>query len=257
MAYIPLYNIPTFLKDPDLVAYYRFEDNVKNEAGTKEDVLSGVTFDDTDGVPGCGKFAHFTSGDFVTLDKSINLMNEGNITIMCWVKLVSGSTAYQCFINMGYDGYFVQTYLGTDPNGTGNKVLFGQYQADLDAWKFGEAGAVLSNNTWTHCVGTWDGATWKLYIGGVLQGTTGADARALRACSRAYTLGKSGAPWGDNFLVGDLDEVCILKRLLSATDIANIVAGTYTPPAFALAGTENKLKFPRRTRVPGIITGLE
>src|SRR5262249_34846999 len=93
---------------------------------------------------------------------------------------------------------------------------------------------VLDNN-WHHIAGTWDGSTIRLYVDGVLQGTAALSTPANN--TRALELGYS---WGGGSTVrnfrGNLDEVSIYSRDLSAAEIQTIVrlgsAGKGTPGAY-------------------------
>jgi hydrogenase maturation factor HypE len=84
----------------------------------------------------------------------------------------------------------------------------------------GEKGTVGSTalplNTWSHLAGTYDGATLRLYVNGVLaasQPYTG----SIITSSGALRLG-GNAVWGEYF-TGRIDEVRIYNRALSQSEI--------------------------------------
>jgi hypothetical protein len=74
----------------------------------------------------------------------------------------------------------------------------------------------LSLNTWHHVVGTYDGATMKLYVDGS-QKASAAQTGAVTQSSNALTL--SSLSGSSEFFNGRLDEVAIYNRALSATEV--------------------------------------
>lgn len=82
-----------------------------------------------------------------------------------------------------------------------------------------------------HVAGTWDGSTLRLYVDGLLQGSTGLGSVAnnTRTLNMGYAWG-GGTPI--RFFRGTLDEVSIHARALSQTEIqASMAGGAYTQTA--------------------------
>lgn len=88
------------------------------------------------------------------------------------------------------------------------------------------ATVVPISTTWHHAAATYDGATWRLYLDGVLDGTAAVGAFTPRFDSIQHAaigsaLTSTGAPAG--FFDGVIDEVRVWNRALSQTELrANI-----------------------------------
>jgi hypothetical protein len=95
-------------------------------------------------------------------------------------------------------------------NGVG--TTYYKASAQAPAGDFG-AGA------WTHLVGTYDGANWKLYRNGVELASAAAAVGALPVINGDWAIGATGNGWTNSF-AGAIDEVAIYDRALSASRIA-------------------------------------
>ncbi|PYR76157.1 MAG: hypothetical protein DMF87_18785 [Acidobacteria bacterium] len=74
----------------------------------------------------------------------------------------------------------------------------------------------VAANTWSHVAATYDGATMRVYVNGVLFGSAAASGTIVEV-TRDLWLGR--APWGEGF-TGRLDEVRVYDRALSPAEIA-------------------------------------
>lgn len=83
------------------------------------------------------------------------------------------------------------------------------------------ARAALTVDTWTHVVGTYDGANIRLYTNGVLRNTTAQTTYIPATLAVAIGDDISGSAIDDRWQ-GNIDEVKIWNRALSATEITNI-----------------------------------
>ena len=98
---------------------------------------------------------------------------------------------------------------------------------------FGLAGgSTLARDRWVHLASTWDGSTIRMYVDGrqvasaPLSGTAAVSGRALRFGGNTV--------WSEWFK-GELDEIRIYDRALSAADIARDRETPVTPQAGASA----------------------
>ncbi len=83
--------------------------------------------------------------------------------------------------------------------------------------------AALSTGAWHHVVGTYDGATIRLYVDGVQVGTGAAYAAAITHSAQPLLIGRSagGAGW-----LGQIDEVALYNRALTAAEVSANYAGS-------------------------------
>jgi hypothetical protein len=81
--------------------------------------------------------------------------------------------------------------------------------------------AAIPLNTWTHLATTYDGTSLRVYVNGVLAGTT-AGSGSINVANGALRIGgNNSAPLGQGeFYKGLIDEVRIYNRALSASEIA-------------------------------------
>ena len=91
----------------------------------------------------------------------------------------------------------------------------------------------LPTNRWSHLTATYDGATMRVYINGVLSSSRAASG-PITSSSGALRIGGNSI-WGEYFR-GRIDEVRIYRRTLTAAEItldmlAPVVVSDTTPPA--------------------------
>ena len=96
----------------------------------------------------------------------------------------------------------------------------------------------LALNTWTHLATTYDGTTLRLFVNGVQAGAAGR--QRLRSPPRPARSGSAAtAIWGEWFQ-GDIDEVRIYNRALTATEIqADMNTSISAPDAIAAERTRD------------------
>jgi hypothetical protein len=76
--------------------------------------------------------------------------------------------------------------------------------------------ANLALNTWTHLALTYDGATMRIYVNGLLVNSRSASGAVLTS-SGALRIGGNGV-WGEYF-AGTIDEVRVYNRALTQAEI--------------------------------------
>ena len=85
----------------------------------------------------------------------------------------------------------------------------------------------LPANTWTHLAATYDGATMRLYVNGALSGSTTATG-SMPASTGPFRIG-GNAIW-DEWFAGQLDDLRLYNRALSATEVQADMATPVGPP---------------------------
>ncbi len=89
-------------------------------------------------------------------------------------------------------------------------------------------------NTWVHLVGTYDGTNIRIYVDGVLQGTTSAPGITFpgQAVGNPIVFGAEleGANY-QGYLDGHISEAAIWSRALNQAEITTLQAGTLPPPS--------------------------
>ncbi len=129
----------------------------------------------------------------------------------------------------GFGDFTGWTFQGTSGDGhvafiMGNGSSFGAVDSTMD----------VLDGAYHHVAGSWDGASVRLYVDGVLQGTLAQSVPAnnTRNLNFGYSYGGSGGP--TRFFRGNLDEVTIYGRALSPSEIQSVHAadggGKCRPP---------------------------
>lgn len=205
------------------------------------DGVAGETPDDR--YPGCFTITadyalHFDGGDRVTIPNSAAL-NPSKITVETWVnfgRLASGGgtsgTDEQFLVNKGGDrtsGAYRLMQWGR-PGEYGLSFCIGHF---ANAWGIASA-ASLEVGRWYHVAGTYDGQTMRIYLDGILLGSLDVGSIAVGNGSPLYLSYNdvSGFPFR---LTGQLDEVRIWNRALTAEEIQATMRGPLTGTESGLA----------------------
>jgi hypothetical protein len=77
---------------------------------------------------------------------------------------------------------------------------------------------LLSFDEWTFVVGTFDGSTVKIYINGVLTGSSPLSS-TINIQDETIQLGEHKVPSDRNWLYGTIDSVMVFNRALTATEV--------------------------------------
>jgi hypothetical protein len=106
-------------------------------------------------------------------------------------------------------------------------AFFGGCQGQSGAkWRFLDSATPIPERKWTHVASTYDGATLRIYVNGVLDhslavtGTTCANADALIIGAKV----KPSAGISEAYFDGRIDDVRVYRRALSASEIGRIKA---------------------------------
>jgi RHS repeat-associated protein len=98
----------------------------------------------------------------------------------------------------------------------------------VGSWTVADSVTVPPAGKWTYVVGTWDGASVRIYVNGVLEATQPAATMVYGATSTDPQIGRyNGASFG-----GSIDEVAVYSRALTAAQImSHWSAGGWAPGA--------------------------
>jgi hypothetical protein len=200
-----------------LVAAYAFREGAgssvadasgNNNTGT---IGSGITWT-TQGR--FGSALVFNGAGFVTIPGSTSLNLTTAMTLEAWVYPAVTPSSWSTVLLKEQPGALVYVlYAGSSAN---RPYVYFNAATDSSGEKGTVGSTALPLNTWSHLAGTYDGATLRLYVNGVLaasQPYTG----SIITSSGALRLG-GNAVWGEYF-TGRIDEVRIYNRALSQSEI--------------------------------------
>jgi hypothetical protein len=207
-----------------LVGLWHFDDSISDLVAADSSVnrLSATCVDaNCPTFNTSGKYSgayQFDAADYLSVPNTVALNPTSAITIAAWVKadnwtgnrrIVQKGTSDNQYRLLAENG-FLKFHLAGVTNGTLTTAL-------------------PSLGAWHHIVGTYDGASIKLYVDGVVAASGAASGSIATSTSALYLATKSTiAPAGDHFK-GTMDEVAIWNRALSAAEIQQLAIDAPTP----------------------------
>ena len=197
-----------------LVAAYAFEEGTGTSTGdatgkSHTGSVSGATWI-TAGM--YGKALSFDGvNDWVTVADANDLDLTNGMTLEAWVR-PAALTGWKTVVMK--EGTTTTLAYSLYANHSNPRPAITVRISNVDRSAVGTSAVPL--NTWTHLAATYDGATLRLYVNGVLAGSRGQTGNILTS-SRALRIG-GNAVWGEYFK-GVIDDVRIYNRALSATEI--------------------------------------
>ncbi len=214
--------IPTYVPTSGLVAWYGFSGNTNDSSGNGNNMtLNGgiVAVADRADVPNSAYGFNGTSGYMVSSALSHTFTQAGDFSFSIWCK-VKGNTATGVAMMSGVSTsgrhiWNVQTNTTQPMFGT-NK------QGSAWNWAYGTA---FTLNKWEHYVGTYSNGNMVLYINGVQVVTQTNTYTTATSSANPLYIGR-GLSATAGFFNGDIDDVGIWNRVLTAAEISNLYLST-------------------------------
>ncbi len=196
-------------------AHWQFENDTLDYSGNVNDgTLFGNSTFATESLGLAGWSLNFDgSGDYVRVSDSTTLDISGNVTISTWVSLNEQTNDFRAIVKKDA-AYSLEKNHNNLPRFT--------------IWSGGESTPVVLGTTalqvgkWYHIVGTYDGSYLRMYVNGVLEGTTARSGAITTNNIDLYIGSKSGT---SQFINATLDDVMIYNRSLSAQEIQSVSSG--------------------------------
>jgi hypothetical protein len=144
----------------------------------------------------------------------------GDFTVSAWIKYIT--YADQVFVSKWSGvGSGSQWWLGYISAGT-SKIQFGVYTASKVAVALGTS---ITSGTWRHVVGVRSGTNIYIYEDGVQKGTDTTYAEVAGQNSAPLTIGNYNGGAGSWWDKGNIADVLIYNRALSASEVLNLYQG--------------------------------
>ncbi len=212
--------------DPSLIGYW----NLNEGAGTIAHDLSGKGHDGTLMNGPTWTTGYFdaaldlnasgaagTGTHYVDCGNSADFNLTSQVTVAAWVYPArAAATTHECYVTKGDTSYALK-----ETNTDGN-VEFFIYSGG--AWHSATlTGRTASNNnTWYHLAGTFDGTNIKIYLNGVLAGTT-AFTGPIATNTANVNFGRDADSGGRRYYRGRIDDVRIYNRALTDVEIQSLL----------------------------------
>ncbi|HKU64436.1 MAG TPA: LamG domain-containing protein [Rhizomicrobium sp.] len=152
---------------------------------------------------------------------AISALNLTNFTIGGWARITGGSGSFRTIFAKSNN----QTTLRSFDLSARSGNVWGTYFTQGGTFKGFDGSIAVGTNTWTHVVTTYDGATLRLFVDGVADGTAAATG-APDFSTNAATIGVLG-PSGAELFVGDLEGIRAWNRALSQQEVLTWNAEPY------------------------------
>ncbi len=172
-----------------------------------------ISFDGTDDYINCGN------------NRSLDVDDDGKITLEAWVKVSGSTNDEQCIIGRWYDGqtWDASYVLEIENNSLKPRIAINNSSGDLHC----TSNEDISANKWHHIAGVYDGTDLKIYADGVLKSTY-SNSNGISNSAAPVTIGKYTNSTDPNPFNGVIDEVRIWNTALDITTIRNWMCRTIT-----------------------------
>jgi len=155
----------------------------------------------------------------------LNISANSQIAVSVWMNPTaqpsSGSDAD--ISGKGFDGTTTSYEMKISGSGAGNLIFFGSFSGGGHG--AGSGGLATTNGVWTHLYGDYDGATWHLYVNGILQGSStdaiGPQNNTMRSSIGALWLNGSFGNWFN----GRVAHRCEWNQALTAPEVKQLALG--------------------------------
>ena len=247
-----LYTLDLF-SDANLQGYWRMESGAltTDNSGNSKTLTNNNTVGE-----GTGKFGGAADFSATNSDKYLDIADDlgitgGAITISCWVKLNTeiGSGTWD-FVSQSDAGTFTIYTIRYDYNGGTRRIGFVRNKNNV-ATEVVWLNTTMGTSNWYNLVLTYNGTNMTGYIDASAGTPTAMSGNGNTAGADAISIGASMG-WNAGgtklfYASALIDDVAIFDRALTDVEVAIL----YNDPT----ATANKLKFYRRNRIPGDITG--
>jgi hypothetical protein len=217
--------------DANLVAYWKFEGNSNDSKGSNNGTDTSVTYGTA-----YGKFNQGALYNGTTSKTNIGSVVSGSTarTVSAWVYPTTTSGG-RCWYASGTNAANAAFAVLTNGSIANDVYIY------LNTQDY-KTGAVLTQNVWNHVVVTYDGgslstSTLHAYVNGVEQSLTkvGVGTGVANTTNSNFSLGYS-AIGSDSYFAGNLDEIAVFSRSLSATEVGYLYSLGTTKAYYPLNG---------------------
>jgi hypothetical protein len=230
--------VPSYVPTNGLVGYWPFNGNANDQTPNGNNgTVNGATLT-TDRFGNSNSAYDFDGiSNYITVLDN-NVFNMQNFTISTWVK--NSSTAptvlARYILNKGCNSPSPSFRLYYQNDGI-------QQEYVSDCWVPNRVfqNGPSTNNLWTNIIYSYDGQNLKMYVDGVLFGTTNQSGSLTNNNNPMYigcTNATNNCPQLSSFFAGKIDDIGIWNRALSQQEITNMYNGVnYSDTCNAVSGS--------------------
>lgn len=209
----------------NLVAYYKLDGNSNDSVGSNNGSDTGITYGSSYGKIGQGALFNGTSSKIVIgTSSTFNFERTDSFSISAWVNTTTFNNGpiLSKLVNSGsYNGYEVLV--------VGGNIVFLMNNTDpSNGISVSATSNTMSTGSWYHVVVTYSGTSLasgvKMYVNGSLCSQS-VNFDNLSASILSSVAPQIGARPSGNVTNGDLDEIGIWSRALSADEVSQLYNG--------------------------------
>jgi len=179
-----------------------------------------------------GKFGNsrnFAGGNYITIGSSSIVNSIANqLTVSAWVNDTTPSRSYDYIVSNDRD--CCGAYKGYSLWISGSHAIFQIWDSNSAQHSLTSI-QTISAGTWTHLTGVFDGKTLYIYINGVLDNTVSFSGTIGTPATYPFYIGGMGLDPSTYDILGQIDEVRVYNRGLSAIEVNQLY--NYAPGPIA------------------------
>jgi hypothetical protein len=186
--------------------------------------------DTTKGVDfvGTGSTSFDGSNDYISVASDSTLNINSNLTVSAWINPNDwdvNDASYSVVVDKDTDESGSSNFMfkSNSAGGSTGQLEFSVYELSTNTYV--RSSGNISNGSWQHIVGTYDGSSLKVYINGILDGTATATGTPSTGNYLLYIGRRSNN--ASRIFDGSIKNVAIWNRALTATEIQNVMYKTY------------------------------
>ena len=236
-----------------LIAYYPFSGNANDESGNNHHGTvhgAGLTTDRCENTDSAYTFDGIDDYIGVPYHGDFNLTDA--ITIAAWVKRSSVDRQDSILAKSGSQpegtiNYEFGIFIGRDSPSA--YVLTFHFVNGTTWGAYAESVEEIVDTNWHHVAATYDRQSICLYIDGILDSSKPVTIAMVATANEPVSIGEKCSSWPFDYLLGNIDEICIYNRALSATEILQVKGEDPTPTPTPADTTPPVLTVPPDTEV--------
>lgn len=210
--------------DSNLKAYYRFESGAltTDSSGNGYTLTNNNTVGETTGkFGGAADFGSSNTNKSLSISNDLGILGTA-ITLSCWVKLntevASGSYHFVSQQNNTTDIWF---HLSYEFNSGTRRLAFKRTRNGVANDEFFYT-ITLGTSNWYHLILTYDSATVRGYLNGVLVGSVASTGNGSGTTLDSFDIGRYN---NGSYASALIDDVAVFNRALSAEEVRSLYAG--------------------------------
>lgn len=219
LYYTPLYS------DPSLVSYWRLQGNSNDTKGNNNGTDTNVTYSTANGKFGQGAGFSSANSSAISVATTIDLPTGNSpVSINLWFQTSThDGVADVNLVSWGNNTNDQKTAVIID---TGDHVLFTPWGGQVQ-----NLSKTVTDGLWHMATFTWDGTTGIVYVDGSSASSIGPIPYVgLSTASGSFQIG-GNMNGGVDYFNGNIDDVSIFSRALTAIDVSNLYSGNWSQPA--------------------------